>query len=409
MPPSPPPVAQTGKKKLATLPPAAVDLNNAATNTDSLSSDKTFVQKIQALLDVPNYSSIISWNDAGNVVIIHDVDAFISTIIPAHFKKSKFGSFIRRMRRWGFSVFTRKRSSSTARGLMTVVEFSSENFLRDQPDLCLLMKDERQVKKNKFTFLDRNVRKVGGGVESSNQGSSMGVCVPYPPSSLNMNDAKNRPESRQLEVPSVNVDLNVAMNDGYPHNYSQENSMSSMISPNVHSNQYSTMPMMNTMMSPHPPQLPYPPYGYGYGVPPHVYQYPAQYGYLPYPQQQHHHQQQQQIMQQNQQQEQQEQQQKQQQQQQQLEMMHQNQQYPPHIDPVNLTAVMGKKEAAATDAAASTTPIGNADAKASTASASAALLSSSSEETTELDLLSSTMLHPIVRNHPQFDTDQNEV
>jgi hypothetical protein len=423
MPRSPPPVAHTGMKKPptaayelgATLPTAAdlvegtaASMNHAATNTNGGTlqlQGKTFVQKIQALLDVPDYSSIISWNDVGNVVIIHDVDAFISTIIPVYFKKSKFGSFIRRMRRWGFSVITKKRSLSTSstsseRGQITVVEFSSEHFLRDQPDLCLLMKDERQVKKKKINFLDRNIRKIDGGLESNNQGSSVGVCVPHPSSSSlsNMNTAKNQPESHhQLKVPSVDGGFNSAVNDAYPHNYSQENSMTSMISPNMHSF-HSAMPMTN-MMSPHPPQLPYPPYGYGAPPPPPGLDFgPVPDGFPPYPHQQQQ-QQQQHMMQRNQQQN---------LQQQYYQIMQQNQQYPPPAYAVNRAAVSGKKEAT-TDAAASATPNGNADAKASTASINAALLSSSSEETTELDLLPNTTVHPIVRIHPQFDTERNGV
>jgi len=124
------------------------------------------------------------------------------------------------------------------------------------------MKDERQMKKNKFTFLDRNVRKVGGGVESSNQGSSMRVCVPYPPNAKNRSDPQSEmPQSPIMLKSTCDGGFNSAVNDAYLHNYSQENSMPSMISPKVHSF-HSAMPMMNTMMSPHP-SFQYPPYGYG--------------------------------------------------------------------------------------------------------------------------------------------------
>jgi hypothetical protein len=412
MPPSPPPVAHAGKKKTATaaatlsaaVEGTAASRSHAATNTHGGGTlqGKTFVEKIHAILAMPNYCSIISWNDAGTVVMIHDVDAFMSTIMPAHFKKSKLGSFIRRMRRWGFSVFTAKKSSSSKlseRGrITTVVEFSSEHFLRDQPDLCLLMKDERQVKKKKFTFLDRTVRKVVGGVKnnSADEGSSVGGCVHYPSSSSKskIRAAKNQSSSSMMlkSTSTGHGDLNVDMNDGYdPHNYSQEHSMPSMVSsPNhlLHSF-HSAMPMM----SPHPPPLHYhPPYGYGAPFPPPslgldfgptspapAFQYPAPDEYPPYQQQQQYYQ-----------------------------MMQQNQQYPsPHTDPVNLTDVLSENEAA-NDTAASTTPNGCADVKASTTSASAALLSSSSEETTEMDLLPNAKPHPNVRVCSQFDTERND-
>jgi len=418
MPPSPPPVAHTGKKlptfatalvAATSLPAAAANSvegtaasrNHPATNTDGGTlQGKTFVEMIHAILAMPNYCAIISWNDAGTVVIIHDVDAFMSTIMPAHFKKSKLGSFIRRMRRWGFSTRTKKHPVSTSGQITTVVEFSSEHFLRDQPDLCLLMKDERQMKK-KFAFLDRNVRKVGlennSTDDNEDEGSSVGVCFHYPPSSSKIRIAKNQPSSSMMlkSTDTGHGDLHVDMKDGYdPQNYSQENSMPSKISPNLHSF-HSAMPMVHNMMSPYPPPLHYPPYGYDAPPPPPpsfgldfgptspapTFQYPAPDGYPPYQQQQQQQQQQHQMMQRNH---------HHHQQQQYYQMMQQNQQYPPpHMDQVTLCYVSGKKEAA-NDAATSTTPNGDEDVKASTArasaSASAAFLSSSSEETTEMDL-----------------------
>lgn len=256
--------------------------------------DKTFVENIHALLQVPSYSPIISWNDAGTAVIVHDVEAFISTIMPVHFKHSQFGSFTRRMRRWGFRV-TKKLSSPpsppvpTERGKSNVLEFSSEFFLRDQPELCLMMKDERQAKK-KFQFLDRNVRKTDG-VEN-NQASLPGVGGYYPPLSSttmggqmktppegnhpipvhfpssfpNVNTASNQAQSQQTNTGagtgtgSLN---NMGMNDGYLHSYSQDISTTPMISP---SSIHSSMPRMNMMMPPNVPQVQYNPYGYN--VPP---------------------------------------------------------------------------------------------------------------------------------------------
>jgi len=441
---SPPPVAHTGKKPptaaaaLGTTEAAdlmegtAPSIDYAASNTTtdvSSSSDKTFVEKIHALLIVPDYSSIISWNDPGTVVIIHDVDAFISTIMPVHFRYSQFGSFTRRMRRWGFRVKQRSSSSksstlSSERGQSNELEFSSKHFLRDQPDLCLLMKDERQVKK-KYTFLDRTVRKVGGGAEHGTQGSSAGVCVHYPPSlssrggtvmpsseykpggsmtppsaenlpipvhyppssSLShMSTSKNQPDS-QSEVPQSSTmlkstgddDLNVAMNVGYPQNYSQETSMPPMISPNVHSF-HSSMPMMNNMMmSAQPPPLHYPPYGYGapppgldFGPPFPGFPYPAPYVYPPYPQQQ-----------------------QQQQHQQQQHMMQLNQYPPPPEFLANPTAASVLRKA---------------DAKAATPNV--VLMSSLSESSSyelppEFDLLP-TKTNPNVRNQSQLDTEQKD-
>eukprot|EP00985_Skeletonema_marinoi_P001584 scaffold637_cov173-Skeletonema_marinoi.AAC.3 len=291
--------------------------NQAATNAEvGFLQGKTFAQKMHTLLAKPNYSSIISWNEAGTTVVIHDVDAFISTVMPVHFQHSQFDSFTRRMRRWGFRVANHRSPSSTSpeQGQSTAMEFSSENFLRDQPELCLLMKDERQAKR-KFQFLDRNVREADG--VDSNLGPAVGVVhypstpasrsvhvkpsskkrrpitVHYPPSLSNMNIGNNPSQSQlQSELTSTaDGRFNAVMNHGYLHNYSQQTSIPSMISPHQQSF-HNAMPMMNMMMPPPSQQLNYPTYGYGappqapglgFGPTPPVFQYPTPDGYQQYP------------------------------------------------------------------------------------------------------------------------------
>jgi hypothetical protein len=131
---------------------------------------KTFVRKLHTLLTTtPNeYSSIISWNDEGTSVIVHDVDAFISTVMPVHYKHSKFESWARRMRRWGFAGGTTKKIVTTLPPVssdetdasndgdgkpvplekqVTKMEFTNELFTRDRPELVALMMDERKAKK----------------------------------------------------------------------------------------------------------------------------------------------------------------------------------------------------------------------------------------------------------------------
>lgn len=220
---------------------------------DAATTSKPLVLKIQTILDMPYYSSIISWNNAGTAVIIHDVNAFISEIMPAHFfHQSTFDSFTRMMRRWGFRVGKQRSSPSTSseRGQSTAMEFSCEHFIRDQPDLCLLMKDERVGTNKQFTCLDRAV-KVDGSVENRNQASR--VCVHNPPSS-----------GGGIIIPCPE--------DMEPH-----------------PDQYP--PSSSYMIPPHHPPLHYSPYGYGaspvglgFGPTSHATQY-APYGYPPYPQQ----------------------------------------------------------------------------------------------------------------------------
>lgn len=394
-------------------------INNTVASIDCGSpGDKTFVENIHALLEVPSYSSIISWNDAGTAVIVHDVAAFISTIMPVHFKHSQFGSFTRRMRRWGFRV-TKKLSSPltppvpTERGKSNVLEFSSEFFLRDQPGLCVMMKDERQAKK-KFQFLDRNVRRKTDGVENNQAASLPGVGDYFPPSSsktmsgsmktpsegnqpvpvhfpssfpnMNMNTASNQTQSQQSNTGTGTGGLNMAMNDGYLHTYSQDISSTPMISP---SSIHSSMPMMNMMMPPNVPQLQYNPYGYnvpppgsgfGQASPGPGFQYSRQYTYPPpFPQE---HPLEQQLLQQHQQQMQSQQQQQQQQ---------PNQQYP-SLPPTAASFFQ------------------NADARASVILTSSLSQSSSDElptyESGQLDLLP-TKKSPNRPFRSQFDAEQD--
>jgi hypothetical protein len=141
------------------------------------SAGKTFVRKLHTLLTTtPNeYSSIISWNDEGTSVIVHDVDAFISTVMPVHYKHSKFESWARRMRRWGFAGSTTKKrwaaetdASNDGDGKpvplekeITKMEFTNELFTRDRPELVALMMDERKAKKQVVVQRLYN-SKVGG-------------------------------------------------------------------------------------------------------------------------------------------------------------------------------------------------------------------------------------------------------
>ena len=309
-----------------------------AANIDSGSPyDKSFAENVYSLLHVPSYSSIISWNRTGTAVIIHDVDAFISTIMPVHFRHSQFNSFTRRLRRWGFSVI-RLGSSPSEHGESSVLEFSSKNFLRDRPELCSLMKDERQGKK-KFKLKGSNtpsgvahnppspsskggnanplfestqplpvyhpphnpptpLSKIGNANPSFESTHSLPIHYPPPPSiALNSNTTQNQLEMNQLQQSGAllpanmkstgNVDFRsvAANNDGYLHNYQQERPMPSMITPNKHA----AVSAMNNMMPPPSFQYPPPPYGQnassvglgqGQGSP--AFRYPPPYGYSPH-------------------------------------------------------------------------------------------------------------------------------
>ena len=292
-------VAKESKESEVSPSSSSISFDPANTVTIVLQG-KTFAQKIHKLLDVPKYASIISWNDDGTVVTIHDVEAFKTTILPLHFKQSKFGSFIRRMRRWGFSVLKQRflssssKLSKTKKAESNVMEFSSEHFIRDQPDLCLLMKDERQVKKRKFSFLERsNVRNVDptNAEESGNQAQEGGVSfdgvdIESLPLSPPRGGAKMSAVASEQSDPYYSPLSSVARNDGHYPTHPQEYAMSPS-----HFSIHPSMPTMN-MMSPIPmapsPHYNYPPthppgVGFSPGAFPYQYPPPHPYGYPSFP------------------------------------------------------------------------------------------------------------------------------
>jgi len=116
--------------------------NNYNEVLDSFSRNQNFAEKLHAILSNPRYSSILQWNTNGDAFSIHDIPEFVNTIMPTYFQRSKFDSFTRRMRRWGFRRMERMEERS--RGL---VIFRCASFRRDAPALCKSMCDDRQLKK----------------------------------------------------------------------------------------------------------------------------------------------------------------------------------------------------------------------------------------------------------------------
>lgn len=51
-----------------------------------------------------DYDEVIAWSLNGRAIVIKDTEEFVKKILPTFFKQSKFASFTRKMRRWGFST-----------------------------------------------------------------------------------------------------------------------------------------------------------------------------------------------------------------------------------------------------------------------------------------------------------------
>mmetsp|Transcript_25925 Transcript_25925/g.55165 ORF Transcript_25925/g.55165 Transcript_25925/m.55165 type:complete len:369 (+) Transcript_25925:191-1297(+) len=106
--------------------------------------NKNFAEKLHALLSVPAYSSTLRWNSTGDAFAIYDTEEFVNTIMATHFQSSKFESFQRRLRRWGF-----RRMEGMEEKMKGLIVFRCPYFRRDKPDLCKKMCDDRHQKSRK--------------------------------------------------------------------------------------------------------------------------------------------------------------------------------------------------------------------------------------------------------------------
>lgn len=61
-------------------------------------------QQLMYILGCGDYDEIIAWSLNGESVIVKDTHGFAESVLPIFFKQSKFDSFTRKMRRWGFST-----------------------------------------------------------------------------------------------------------------------------------------------------------------------------------------------------------------------------------------------------------------------------------------------------------------
>jgi len=104
-----------------------------------------FLEKLFYILQDPENSHIIHWNEDGTIVIISDPINFTLNILPKHFNHKNYSSFVRQLNYYGFS----KKSNIY---ISTEEQYVNENFKRD-----IDIKDIKNIKKikNQITILDR--------------------------------------------------------------------------------------------------------------------------------------------------------------------------------------------------------------------------------------------------------------
>mmetsp|Transcript_20768 Transcript_20768/g.46475 ORF Transcript_20768/g.46475 Transcript_20768/m.46475 type:complete len:379 (-) Transcript_20768:1729-2865(-) len=70
---------------------------------DDAKQPKPFLAKLYKMVDEEETSNIISWTVPGDALVIHDVEAFVSQLLPQYFKHSNLSSFVRQLNTYGFS------------------------------------------------------------------------------------------------------------------------------------------------------------------------------------------------------------------------------------------------------------------------------------------------------------------
>ena len=101
-----------------------------------------FPRKLQNMLkssvrSTPNEEkreSIVSWFPCGTSFKVHNVSAFVSTVLPLFFKQTKFKSFQRQLNLWGFLRI----QWGPEKGA-----YYHPQFLRDQPKLVCLLRRQK--------------------------------------------------------------------------------------------------------------------------------------------------------------------------------------------------------------------------------------------------------------------------
>ncbi|KAL7531310.1 hypothetical protein ACHAXR_003970 [Thalassiosira sp. AJA248-18] len=226
---------------------------NAVTNNDVkelLESIRTknFAEKLHALLSVPAYQTILRWNPSGESFAIYDKAEFVTTVMATHFKRAKFDSFTRRMRRWGF-----RRTESMEEKIKGLVLFKFKLFLRDKPELCKLMCDDRQR---------MNKKRAGGSGITKNVQRLMATTDMSSPSLAKSNGFKGNNAPVPVHFPmghpehsNWNSSINT-MSPAYPpslhlHQLAANHCSHQAMAMNQSSNQAYSMDMMT---SSYPPQ-----------------------------------------------------------------------------------------------------------------------------------------------------------
>lgn len=91
---TPPPPSKGGKRSSVSAQTQSSKKNDG--------KQATFLSKLYAILEQPEYHHIIRWDEAGQVIIIEKPDELANKILPLVYKQSRFASFSRQLNIYGW-------------------------------------------------------------------------------------------------------------------------------------------------------------------------------------------------------------------------------------------------------------------------------------------------------------------
>ncbi|CAD8119596.1 unnamed protein product [Paramecium sonneborni] len=107
-----------------------------------------FLIKLQSMLNDASNNHIISWDERGSKLIIHDIKQFKEIVLPLYFKQPNYTSFQKQMNNYGFKNI---RISSTT------TEFYNENWTSDYRKIDQMVRKKRIIieKDSNSSFLSQ--------------------------------------------------------------------------------------------------------------------------------------------------------------------------------------------------------------------------------------------------------------
>lgn len=109
-----------------------------------------FAEELMKVLNsAMDVQSILYWLPSGNSFCIANQSRFVEEVLSKYFRGTKYGSFLRRLKRWGFQRIGTIDAKASQAGSTQAQVYACELFQRDKPEMCKFMCDERRLKRRK--------------------------------------------------------------------------------------------------------------------------------------------------------------------------------------------------------------------------------------------------------------------